>query len=72
MMDCRKEKKMATYNNSENEVMTVTIPIQRYEQLIANETRIIAFNDYYQELKYDPSMGNICSILGIPYKEDSE
>lgn len=63
---------MAIYNNSKNEVMTVTIPIQRYEQLIANETRIIAFNDFYQDQKYSPNIKDTCAILGIPYKEDSE
>lgn len=67
-----KEDNMADYNSTESEVTTVTLPLYRYEQLVANETRIIAFNDFYQSQKYEPNMNDVCSILGIPQKKEDE
>lgn len=62
---------MANYNTNEAEVRTVTLPLYRYEQLIANETRIIAFNDFYQSQKY-ANIDAACIILGIPTKKEDE
>ena len=62
---------MAT-ESFESEVKTVTIPVVRYEQLLLAEHRILIFNEYYQSQKYNPTFADVCSILGIPTKEEDK
>jgi hypothetical protein len=36
------------------------------------EHRILVFNDFIQKQKYTPPYSDICSILGIPEKEEED
>jgi hypothetical protein len=58
--------------SSENEVVMVSIPLYRFEQLMEAEHRILVFNDFIQKQKYTPPFSDICSILGIPEKEEED
>ena len=40
--------------SSENEVVMVSIPLYRFEQLMEAEHRILVFNDFIQKQKYTP------------------